>query len=137
MDIICCYPGYGGLGEPAAHPKGFRSQVVVSSLPPCSLSLLRWGAEAGVVPARSPVPFLSGKMGLLVPIAAQAAPLLFSSFRWCSSLCSDNEQCVQGSQSCSAKEPVKHINIDTNLFSEFVFFIIIIIFFVNSSLLKK
>lgn len=51
MDLICCYRG---LGEPAARPKGFRSQVVVSSLPPCSLSLLRWGAETGALPARSP-----------------------------------------------------------------------------------
>lgn len=49
MDIICCYP------------KGFRSQVVVSSLPPCSLSLLRRGAETGAVPARSPVPSLPGR----------------------------------------------------------------------------
>ncbi len=96
MDIICCY---GGLGEPAAHPKGFRSQVVVSSLPPCSLSLLRQGAETGAVPARSPVPSLPGKMGLLVPNAAQAAPLQFSSCRWCSCLCSFNEQWVQESQS--------------------------------------
>lgn len=22
MDKICCYPGYGGLGEPAARPQG-------------------------------------------------------------------------------------------------------------------
>lgn len=77
VDIICCFPGYGGLGEPAAHPKGFRSQVVVSSLPPCSLSLLRWGAEAGMIPARSPVPSFPRKMGLWVPNAAQAAPLQF------------------------------------------------------------
>lgn len=97
MDIICCYPGYGGLGEPAARPPtGFRSQVVVSSLPPCSLSLLRWGAEAGAVPARSPVPSLPGKTGLLVPNAAQAAPLQFSLCRWCSFLCSLNETFVQG-----------------------------------------
>lgn len=58
---------------------GFHSQVVVSSLPPCSLSLLRWGAETGAMPARSPVII---KMGLSVPIAAQAAPLQFSSCRW-------------------------------------------------------
>lgn len=89
MDIICCYPrGYGGL----------RSQVVVSSLPPCSLSLLRRGAETGAVPARSPVPSLPGKMGLLVPNAAQAAPLQFSSCRWCSCLFSCNEPWVQESQ---------------------------------------
>lgn len=58
---------------------GFHSQVVVSSLPPCSLSLLRWGAETGAIPARSPV---ITKMGLFVPIAAQAAPLQFSLCRW-------------------------------------------------------
>lgn len=97
MEIIC---RYGGLGEPAAHPKGFRSQVVVSSLPPCSLSLLRRGAETRAVPVRSPVTSFPRKMGLLVPNAAQAAPLQFTSSRWCSSLCSCNEQWVQASQNC-------------------------------------
>lgn len=87
-DIICCYP------------KGFRSQVVVSSLPPCSLSLLRRGAETGAIPARSPVPSSPGKTGLLVPNAAQVAPLQFSSCRWCSSLCSSYEW-VQESPSFS------------------------------------
>lgn len=65
MDIICCYPGNGGLGEPAAHLKGYRSQVVVSSLPPCSLSLPRWGAEMGRSRRRAPVPSLSGEKGAL------------------------------------------------------------------------
>lgn len=44
MDKICC------------NPKRVGSKVVVSSLPPCSLSLLRRGAETGAAPVRSPVP---------------------------------------------------------------------------------
>lgn len=72
-----------GSGSLRPTPEGFLSQVVVSSLPPCSLSLLRRGAETGAVPAPSPVPSLPGKMGLLVPIAAHVAPLQLSSCRWC------------------------------------------------------
>ena len=40
--IACLSRGIGGLGEPVAYPSpphcGVRSQVVVYSLPPCSLS---------------------------------------------------------------------------------------------------
>lgn len=57
--------GYGGLGEPAAHPEGFHSQVVVSSLPPCSLSLLRRGAETGAVPGAEPCALLARENGAL------------------------------------------------------------------------
>lgn len=99
--------GYGGL----------RSQVVVSSLPPCSLSLLRRGAETGAVPARSPVPSLPGKMGLLVPNAAQAAPLQFSSCRWCSCLFSCNELWVQESQKL-----VQILSLSSNIYQNWLIF---------------
>lgn len=87
MDKICCYPEVMvGSESLRPHPKGSHSQVVVSSLPPCSLSLLRRGAETGAVPAQSPVPSLPGRMGLLVLSPAQVVPLQFNLCRWCSYL---------------------------------------------------
>ncbi|MEQ2210000.1 hypothetical protein XENOCAPTIV_007075 [Xenoophorus captivus] len=45
-DVERFFKGYGRIRD-IDLKRGFGFVVVVSSLPPCSLSLLRWGAEMG------------------------------------------------------------------------------------------
>uniref|UniRef100_A0A8D3BS73 Serine and arginine rich splicing factor 5b n=1 Tax=Scophthalmus maximus TaxID=52904 RepID=A0A8D3BS73_SCOMX len=89
--------GRGSQNSRSRNPPPMRTEnrLIVENLssrvswqPDCcvmwkSSLMVERGAETGAVPARSPVPSSPGKVGLLVPNAAQAAPLHFSSCRWC------------------------------------------------------